>query len=66
MIIVEYQLCNTKRWESHECNTDEARCNTPVREYNLPDEQRESWIDFFQWVLDNGIEPRISSFEIRD
>ena len=61
MIIVEYQLCNVK----HECSTD-GGCNTPVREYNLPDEQRDSWIEFFQWVLDNGIEPRISRFEIRN
>jgi len=64
MIIVEYQYCNTKRWEAHECSTGE-RCNTPVREHNLPDEQRDSWIEFFQWVLDNEVEPRIYKFEVQ-
>jgi hypothetical protein len=61
MVIIEYQFCNTK----HDCDTDSG-CNTPVREYNLPEEQRESWIDFFEWVLVFGAEPRISGFEIRN
>ena len=60
MLITEYQYCNV----SHDCDID-GGCNTPVREFNLPEEQRESWIDFFEWVLVNGIEPRISKFEVQ-
>ena len=60
MVIVEYQFCNV----DHDCDIDSG-CNTPVREFNLPEEQRESWIDFFEWVLVNGIEPRISKFEVQ-
>ena len=59
MVIYEYQWCNTK----HECITDEGRCNTPVREYNLPDEQRASWEDFFHWLKADGT---IRDFEIRN
>jgi hypothetical protein len=37
-----------------------------TREYNLPDSQRDSWIDFFQWLVENKIEPVIIGFfEIR-
>ena len=60
MVIVEHQFCNV----DHDCDTDSG-CNTPVREYNLPEEQRESWIDFFEWVLVFGAEPRISKFEVQ-
>jgi hypothetical protein len=35
-----------------------------TREYNLPDSQRDSWIDFFQWLIDKKIEPVIVSFEV--
>jgi hypothetical protein len=36
-----------------------------TREYTLPDKQRDSWIDFFQWLIDKKIEPVIVSFEIQ-
>lgn len=61
MIITEYQFCNTKRWGTHECNTAE-RCNTPVREYNLPDSQRAAWEDFFDWLMMEGV---IEGFKIQ-
>ncbi len=44
----------------------ETQLDGKTREYNLPDHQRDSWIDFFQWVLDNGVEPVISKFEIQN
>jgi hypothetical protein len=34
-----------------------------TREYNLPDSQGDSWIDFFQWLVRGGV---IVSFEIRN
>jgi len=37
-----------------------------TREYNLPAGQRDSWIDFFQWLIDKKIEPVIAVFEIRN
>lgn len=58
MLIYEYQFCNTK----HECGTD-GGCNTPIREYNLPDSQRASWEDFFHWLKADGV---IRDFEIRN
>ena len=59
MVIIEYQWCNTQ----HECNTDEGRCNTPDREYNLPAAQRESWIEFFRYLVLDGV---IEGFKIQD
>ena len=59
MVIYEYQWCNTQ----HECNTDEGRCNTPVREYNLPDRQRAAWDGFFSWLKADGT---IRDFKIQD
>ena len=61
MTITEYQFCNTKKWEAHECNTD-SRCNTPVREYDLPDSQRAAWEDFFSWLKADGV---IRDFKIQ-
>ena len=58
MLITEYQYCNA----SHDCDTD-GGCNTPVREYTLPDEQRASWEDFFHWLKADGV---IRDFEIRN
>lgn len=57
MRITEYQFCNV----GHECNTAE-RCNTPVREYNLPDSQRAAWEDFFDWLMFEGV---IEGFKIQ-
>ena len=37
-----------------------------TREYNLPDSQGDSWIDFFQWLIDKKAEPVIVSFEIQN
>jgi hypothetical protein len=51
MKIVEYQWCNTQ----HDCETDTGRCNTPIREYMLPEEQRASWHDFFGWLTIEGV-----------
>ena len=57
MVIIEYQWCNIP----HE--PGDGGCNTPVREYNLPDEQRAKWEEFFEWLVAEGV---IESFEIRN
>ena len=59
MVIVEYQFCNV----GHDCDADEGKCNTPVREYNLPEEQRASWEDFFSWLKADGV---IRDFKIQN
>jgi hypothetical protein len=41
----------------------EQQENDITREYNLPEEQRDSWHDFFSWLVDTG---EILGFEIRN
>jgi len=51
MTIFEYQWCNTQ----HDCETDAGRCNTPIREYNLPESQKAGWHGFFEWLTIQGV-----------
>lgn len=44
----------------------ETQASGITRDYNLPDDQRNSWIEFFQWLIDNEVEPIILDFKIRN